>query len=281
MAETVTQITQPPEFIEAAAKPFITQLQQVTGDLKEADLSKIYGPQFTAGLGALTQQAIGQAGGLGAYKPFLQAAQAATGPQAYQAYMSPYQKEIIDTTLSEFDRQAQKGITSIADQAIAAGAFGGGREGVQRAEYMASSDRNRSALQAQLLGQAFGQAQQAAAQGFGQQQALAQQQQNLATQQQQLAQLAPSLAGQEISALTTLGGIQQGQTQAELSAQQQLAQQQLMQPLQATQALGSGITSLIAGYPGQQTIGTQPSPTPLQTALGAGATLAGIYRAFS
>ena len=245
MAETVTQITQPPEFIEAAAKPFITQLQQVTGDLKEADLSKIYGPQFQAGLGALTQQAIGQAGGLGAYKPFLQAAQAATGPQAYQAYMSPYQKEIIDTTLSEFDRQAQKGITSIADQAIAAGAFGGGREGVQRAEYMASSDRNRSALQAQLLGQAFGQAQQAAAQGFGQQQALAQQQQNLATQ------------------------------------QQQLAQQQLMQPLQATQALGSGITSLIAGYPGQQTFGTQPTPSPLQTALGAGATLAGIYRAFS
>lgn len=295
MAETVTQITQPPEFIEAAAKPFITQLQQVTGDLKEADLSQIYGPQFTAGLGALTQQAIGQAGGLGSYAPFLQqagtqAAQAATqaaqagqfvGPQAYQQFMSPYQQEIIDTTLSEFDRQAQRGITSIADQAIAAGAFGGGREGVQRAEYMASSDRNRAALQAQLLGQAFGQAQQAAAQGFGQQQALAQQQQNLATQQQQLAQLAPSLAGQEISALTTLGGLQQAQEQAGLSAQQQLAQQQLMQPLQATQALGSGITSLIAGYPGQQTFGTQPTPTPLQTALGAGATLAGVYRAFS
>ena len=281
MVDVVKNIQQPPEFIEAAAKPFISQLQKDTGALRTADLSKIYGPQFTAGLGALTQDAISKASGLGAYEPFLQAAQAATGPQAYQAYMSPYQKDVIDTTLQEFDRQAQRGITSIADQAIASGAFGGGREGVQRAEYMASSDRNRAALQAQLLGQAFGQAQQAAAQGFGQQQALAQQQQNLATQQQQLAQLAPSLAGQEISALTTLGGIQQGQTQAELSAQQQLAQQQLMQPLQATQALGSGITSLIAGYPGQQTIGTQPSPTPLQTALGAGATLAGIYRAFS
>ena len=267
MAETVTQITQPPEFIEAAAKPFITQLQQVTGDLKEADLSKIYGPQFQAGLGALTQQAIGQASGLGAYKPFLQAAQAATGPQAYQAYMSPYQKDVIDTTLQEFDRQAQRGITSIADQAIASGAFGGGREGVQRAEYMASSDRNRAALQAQLLGQAFGQAQQAAAQNFGQQ--------------MNLAQAAPALAGQQISALTTLGGIQQGQAQADLSAQQQLLQQQLNQPLQATQALGSGITSLIAGYPGGTTTQMSPSPTPLQTALGAGATLAGIYRAFS
>ena len=79
MAETITQITQPPEFIEAAAKPYITQLQQVTGGLKEADLSKVYGPQFTAGLGALTQQAIGKAGGLGAYEPYLQSAAALTG----------------------------------------------------------------------------------------------------------------------------------------------------------------------------------------------------------
>jgi hypothetical protein len=294
MAEVSTVIQQPPEFIEAAAKPYITQLQQVTGNLSQADLSQVYGPQFTAGLGALTQQAIGQAGGLGAYEPYLQtagtqAAQAATqagqaaqfmGPTAYQQYMSPYQQDVIGTTLAEFDVQAQKGLPALAAQAIGAGAFGGGREGVQRAEYQAASDKNRAALQAQLLQQGFGQAQQLAAQGFGQQQQLAQQQQNLATQQQQLAQLAPSLAGQQISALTTLGGLQQSQEQAQLAAQQQLAQQQLMQPLQATQALGSGITSLIAGYPGTQQTTTAPSPTPLQTALGAGATLAGIYRAF-
>jgi len=294
MAEVSTMIQAPPEFIEAAAKPYITQLQQVTGGLKEADLSKVYGPQFTAGLGALTQQAIGKAGGLGAYEPYLQqagtqAAQAAAqaaqasqfmGPTAYQQYMSPYQQDVIGTTLAEFDVQAQKGLPALAAQAIGAGAYGGGREGVQRAEYQAASDRNRAALQAQLLQQGFGQASQLAAQGFGQQQQLAQQQQNLATQQQQLAQLAPSLAGQQISALTTLGGLQQGQEQAQLAAQQQLAQQQLMQPLQATQALGSGITSLIAGYPGTQQTTTAPSPTPLQTALGAGATLAGIYKAF-
>jgi hypothetical protein len=78
MAEVSTVVQQPPEFIEAAAKPYLTQLQQVTGGLKEADLSQIYGPQYVAGLGALTQQAIGQAGGLGAYAPYLQAAQAAT-----------------------------------------------------------------------------------------------------------------------------------------------------------------------------------------------------------
>ena len=267
MAEVSTVVQQPPEFIEAAAKPYLTQLQKVTGELKEADLSKIYGPQYVAGLGALTQQAIGQAGGLGAYVPYLQAAQAATGPTAYQAYMSPYQQDVISSTLKEFDIQAQKGLQGIAQQAINVGAFGGGREGVARAEYMSASDRNRAALQAQLLQQGFGQAQQAAAQQYQQQMGLAQQ--------------APALAGQQISALTTLGGLQQSQAQALASARQQLAQQQYMQPLQATQALGSGITSLIAGYPGSQQVQTQPSPTPLQTALGAGATLAGVYRAFS
>ena len=283
MAETITQITQPPEFIEAAAKPYITQLQQDVGGLRTADLSKVYGPQFVAGQDPLQQAAVTKAtgaAGLGSYAPFLQTAATQAGqagqfvgPQAYQAFMSPYQQDVIDASLQEFDIQAQKGLAGIAQRAIEAGAFGGGREGVQRAEYMSASDRNRAALQAQLLQQGFGQAQQAAGQAFGQQQALAQQQ-------QQLAALSPQLAGQEVAGLTSLGGALQSQRQAELGAQQQLAQQQLMQPLQATQALGSGITSLISGYPGAQQTTTQPSPSPLQSALGLGATLAGIYRAF-
>ena len=283
MAETITQITQPPEFIEAAAKPYITQLQQDVGGLRTADLSKVYGPQFVAGQDPLQQAAVTTAtgaAGLGSYAPFLQTAATQAGqagqfvgPQAYQAFMSPYQQDVIDASLQEFDIQAQKGLAGIAQRAIEAGAFGGGREGVQRAEYMSASDRNRAALQAQLLQQGFGQAQQAASQAFSQQQALAQQQ-------QQLAALSPQLAGQQVAGLTSLGGSLQAQRQAELGAQQQLAQQQLMQPLQSTQALGSGITSLIAGYPGQQSVQTQPSPSPLQSALGLGATLAGIYRAF-
>ena len=280
MAETVTTIQQPPEFIESAAIPYITQLQKDVGRFRAADLSKIYGPQFVAGLGALTQDAISKASGLGSYEPFLkgaeqaqQAAAGLTGPTAYQAYMSPYQQDVIDASLREFDVQAAKGLPTLAAQAIGQGAFGGAREGVQRAEYQATSNRNRAALQAQLLQQGFGQAQQLVGQDFLRQQ-------QLAAGQMALAQAAPALAGQQISALTTLGGIQQGQRQAELSASQQLLQQQLNRPLQATQALGSGITSLISGYPGGSTTQTQPSPTPLQTALGAGATLAGIYRAF-
>ena len=274
MAETITQITQPPEFIEAAAKPYITELQKAVGGLKTADLSKVMGPQYTAGLGALTQQAIGQAGGLGSYQPYLQAAAGLTGPTAYQQFMSPYQQDVIDTTLQEFDVQAAKGLPQLASQAITAGAFGGGREGVQRAEYLSAADRNRAALQAQLLQQGFGQAQQAAQTAFGQQQ-------NLATQQQQLATLAPQLAGQQIAGLSTLGAQQQAQAQAGLSAQQQLAQQQLMQPLTAAQQYGSGVTSLIAGYPGTTQQTSQPGPSPVSTALGIGSTLAGIYRAFN
>ena len=283
MAETITQITQPPEFIEAAAKPYITELQKAVGDFKGADLSKVYGPQFVAGQDPLQTAAIGVATGaqgLGSYAPFLQTAATQAGqagqfvgPSAYQQFMSPYQKDVIDASLKEFDIQAQKGLGSIAQSAIQSGAFGGGREGVARAEYMSASDRNRAALQAQLLQQGFGQAQQAAGQAFGQQQLLSQQQQALAG-------LSPQLAGQQVAGLTSLGAGLQGQRQSELSAQQQLAQQQLQQPITAAQTLGSGITGLIAGYPGTNFQQTSPSASPLQSALGLGSTLAGIYRAF-
>ena len=281
----------PPEFIEAAGKTYLDDLSKATGQFKTADLSKVFGPQFVAGPGALQTQAEGLAGGLGSFAPFLQTAAAQAGdaatqaglagqfvgPQAYQQFMSPFQQDVIKTSLDEFDRQAQRGMQGIADQALAAGAFGGGREGVQRAEYQAASDRNRAALQAQLLQQGFGQAQAAAGQAFGQQQALANQQQALSTQQQALAGLAPALVGQQVAGLQTLGGGLQAQQQAELSAQQQLAQQQLSQPLTGAQALGSGIMGLISGYPGGTQITQQPAPSALQSALGLGATLAGIY----
>ena len=181
------------------------------------------GPQFVAPTSAITQEAQALRGGLGSFAPFLQtaateAAQAGqfTGPTAYQQFMSPYQQDVIDTTLREFDVQAAKGIPSIAAQAVGRGVLGGGREGVVRSEYQQASDRNRAALQAQLLQSGFGQAQQAAQQAFANQQALAQQQQQLATQ-------APALFGQQISALGALGTQQQAQQQALRSAQQQLA----------------------------------------------------------
>ena len=264
MAEVQTVRQAPAEFIEAAGKTYLDDLTKAIGDFKGQDLSQIMGQQYVAGPGALTTQAEGLASGLGSYEPFLQQAQGLTGPQAYQNYMSPYQQDIIDTTLAEYDVQAQKGLPGLAAQAIGAGAFGGGREGVQLAEYQATSDRNRAALQAQLLGQGFGQAQQQAGLDFNR---------NL-----NLAQQSPALLGQQIASLTTLGGQQQARQQQQLSAQQQLAQRQAFQPLEAAERLGGGVTQLIAGYPGGEKTMTSPSPTALQTGLSTGATLAGIYR---
>ena len=282
MAEVTQTRVLPPEFVEAAGKTYLSNLADATGQYKTADLSKAFGQQFVAGqdpLQAQAQQLATQ--GIGAYQPFLNQAAAAqttagglTGPQAYQQFMSPYQQDVISETLREFDVQAQKGIPSIAAQAVGAGVLGGGREGVMRSEYQTTSDRNRAALQAQLLAQGFGQAQQAAQQAFMNQQTLGNQQLNLAGQQQQF-------LGQDVGALSTLGAQNQALEQAQLGAQQQLAQQQLQQPLTAAQQYGQGVTSLIAGYPGQQTQITAPSPSPLMTAIGAGGTLAGIYRAFN
>ena len=267
MAEVSTVQQLPAPFIEAAGKTFLEQLQTAIGGLQGADLSKVMGPQFVAPTSAITQEAQALRGGLGSFAPFLQTAAATTGPTAYQQFMSPYQKDVIDTTLREFDVQAAKGIPSIAAQAVGRGVLGGGREGVIRSEYQTTSDRNRAALQAQLLQQGFGQAQQAAQQQF--------------MNQMGLAQAAPQLFGQQISALGALGTQQQAQQQAQLSAQQQLAQAQQNQPLNLAQQLGQGVMGLISGYPAQFQTQTTPTPSPLQTALGAGATLAGVYRAFS
>ena len=268
MAEVVTQINQPPEFIEAESKLYLDELRKAIGAYKGADLSKIFGPQFTAGQDPLqlqAQQLMQQ--GIGGYQKYLNAAQASTGPNAYKQFMSPYQQDVIDTTLNEYDVQAQKGAQGVPAAAIAAGAFGGGREGVQRAEYQSNSDRNRAGLNANLLSQGFNQANQFAQQNFANQL-------NLGGQQQ-------AFLGQDIGALSTFGAQNQAQNQAQLSAQQQLASEQYYQPLKNSQAYGAGIMGLISGYPGQTQQTTQPTPGGLQTGLSAASTLAGIYKAFN
>jgi hypothetical protein len=263
MAEIQQTQTLPAPFIQAAAEQYFPQLAEAVGGIKSLDVSKILGPQFVAGPSQLQQQAEQLSTGLGGYQPYLQAAQAATGPQAYQQYMSPYQQSVIDTTLQQYDIQAQKGLPMLAAQAIQQGAYGGGREGVQRAEYQTQSDLNRALLQAQLQQQGYGQAQQLAQQQYNQQLGLAGQ--------------AQGLLGSQISGISALGAQQQAQQQALLSAQQQLAQKQAYQPLEAAQIYGAGIAPLIAGYPGKETITQMPSPSGLQTALGVAGTLASIY----
>ena len=261
MAITETR-TLPAQFIEDIGTEYAKQL--TAGTAVPVDTSK-FAPQVAA-QDPLQQEAARLAGtGIGAFQPYLQAAQAATGPQAYQAYMSPYQQQVIDTTLSEFDRQRAIQEKSIADQAIAAGAFGGGREGVQRAEFASQSARDRAAIQAQLLQQGFGQAQQAAAQQYQQQVGLA--------------SLLPQLQRADISTLGQVGAAQQSQQQAILDAQRQAAQTAAYEPLQRLGFFGSGVTGLLGGYPAQYQFGQTPSASPLQTAIGVGTGLAGIFGA--
>ena len=247
-----------------------------------------YSPYLTQ---AATQgtQAISTLGGV---SPYISAAGALTGTGAgtgagsIASYMSPYQQQVIDTSLAEFDRQAAARQQGISDQAVALGGYGGGREGVQLAEYQSQSDRNRALLQAGMLQQGYGVGQQARQQDLmnqltmgGAQAGLAQGQLGMGQYQQGLAQLAPQLAGGDIGTLSQIGGIQQQQAQNVLNAQQQAAQMGAMEPYQRMQAYGQGLGTL-APFAGQiQTQQTQ-EPSALQTALGWTSVMGGIMNPY-
>ena len=292
MAEQTT-INRPAPYLEAAGQTYLDLLTKKVGQAPTSQELTAMSPQiagqgqFTqaaqqaaarqAGLGALTFDPttgavtqIGAGTGIAGYQPFLDKAQAYSGPTAYQQFMSPYQQDVINTTLSEFDRQRQIQQQGVASQAIQAGAFGGGREGVQQAEFGALSDRNRAALQAQLLQQGFGQAQQAAQLGFAQQ--------------GQLATLQPTLAGQQTQQLGAIGTQNLAYQQALLDAQRQAAQFQYQEPYTRLQTLGSGIGGLLSGYPqpgfSQTSTPQQQQVSPLSQALSAAAGAYGLGSLF-
>ena len=263
----------------AAQDPLQTQAASLAGSGVGA-----YQPYLTQ---AATQgtQAIGTLGGV---SPYISAAGqltgtgAGTGAGSIASYMSPYQQQVIDTSLAEFDRQAAARQQGISDQAVALGGFGGGREGVQLAEYQAGSDRNRALLQAGMLQQGFGIGQQARQQDLmnqltlgGAQAGLAQGQLGMGQYQQGLAQLTPQLAGGDIGTLSQIGGVQQQQAQNVLDAQRQASQMAAMEPYQRMGVYGQGLGTL-APLQGQvQTAQTQ-EPSALQTALGWTSVMGGI-----
>jgi hypothetical protein len=294
---TETTISRPAPFVEDIGKDLAKQavaftgvpvvsggigsLSQMTGETAEGfkarqDAARAFevrqqnlaglAPQV-AGQDALQIEAQKRAeAGLGSFQPFLDQAQASTGPQAFQQFMSPYQSQVIDASLAEFDRNAQMQQQQISDQAVASGAFGGGREGVMQAEYQAGSDRNRAALQAGLLQQGFGQAQQAAQQNFANQMGLA--------------STLPGLQRSDISTLGSLGALNQAQTQAGLDATREANRMAAYQPQEQLQNYGNLVTGIMGGMAGSGTQTSQvPDPGFLQTALGAAATGAGIYGA--
>ena len=296
MATEQISISKPAPYLEAAGQTYLDLLTAKTGQAPTAAELQGMSPQIAgqnvltqaaqqqaatqAGLGALTFDpttgavtGAGQGTGVAGYQPFLQQAQQYSGPQAYQQFMSPYQQDVINTTLTEYDRQRQIAQQGIASQAIQQGAFGGGREGVQQAEFGAQTLQNRAALQAQLLQQGYQSAQQAAGTAFSQQQALA--------------ALQPTLAQTGIQQLGAAGTSNLAYQQAILDAQRQASQFAYQEPYQRLSVLGSGITGLLAGQP-QAPYSSQVTPTggagqgasPLSQALSSAATVYGLGSLF-
>jgi hypothetical protein len=197
-----------------------------------------------------------------------------SGPGAYQQFMSPYQQDVIDKTLAAFDKQTAAGLSGIGQKAAMSGNLGGGREGVMRSEYQSQQDLNRALLNAQLLQQGFGQAQQAANQAFGQQR-------NLAQDVSGLGGLQYKLQGQDVSRLGSAGAIQQAQAQAEANALQEANRLKAYEPYERLGYLGSGLSSMLAGMPGGYQTQVTPNKSPLEQALGILSTGVGAYKAFT
>ncbi len=210
--------------------------------------------------------------------------------------MSPYQQQVIDASLAEFDRNKQMQEQQLRDQQAKLGVLGAGRAGVQLAEFGTGAARERALLQAGLLQQGFNQAasqrQQDIANRFnlgtaqsgiaGQIQGLGGFRSNLAQQQAQLGSAQQGLQGTDITRLGQLGSINQAQRQAELDAQREATRMAAFQPQEELNRFADITTGIMGGMRGTGTQTTNvPNPTPLQTALGVGSTLAGIYGAFN
>lgn len=196
-----------------------------------------------------------------------------------QQFMSPYQSQVIDATLAEFDRNRAIQEQSIRDQQAKLGVLGAGRAGVQLAEFGTGAARERALLQAGLLQQGFGQAQAARQQDIANRFGLSQAQLGVGQAESGLAAALPGLQRADVAQLGTLGALNQAQAQAQLDAQREAARQAAFLPQEQLDRFAGQVTGLMGGYPAQTQQTVTPNPTPLQTALGIGTTLAGVYGA--
>jgi hypothetical protein len=281
-----------PSYLEDTAKDFAKQsvatysapieTSTFTGGL-DASGKRAAGPgitganPFVAAMDPLQMQAQTLAQqGIGSYSPFLQAAQTnianqagLTGPSAYSSFMSPYQQQVIDTSLADFDSSRIADRRAIQDAAIGTGNFGGGREGAMLGQYDADTALGRAGLLAGLQQQGFTQANQLAQQAFANQGTLAQNQFGLSNFQR-------TGLGQDIGALGNLGALNQQQAQANLLANQQAAKTAAYEPYGRLQQYGSGLTGLAGGVASAY---AEPAPvqSPLSQALSTALGVGGIY----
>jgi hypothetical protein len=281
-----------PAYLEDTAKDFAKQsvatysapieTSTFTGGL-DASGKRAAGPgitganPFVAAMDPLQMQAQTLAQqGIGSYSPFLQAAQTnianqagLTGPSAYSSFMSPYQQQVIDTSLADFDSSRVADRRAIQDAAVGTGNFGGGREGAMLGQYDADTALGRAGLLAGLQQQGFTQANQLAQQAFANQGTLAQNQFGLSNFQR-------TGLGQDIGALGNLGALNQQQAQANLLANQQAAKTAAYEPYGRLQQYGSGLTGLAGGVASAY---AEPAPvqSPLSQALSTALGVGGIY----
>ncbi len=244
---TTTTITRPAPIIEGSLTAFLKSVDKLGKGAVPSTFAGIDTSKFAPTIAAesqLQKDARTAAAGLDSL----------VGPQAYQQFMSPYQQEVIDTTLAEFDRQQTIADTARRDAAIRAGAFGGGREGVLAAEAARGAAQSRAGLEAQLLAQGFQQAQAAAAQDLAARQGLGQFQ-------------------------TQLGQAGQAQQQAILDAAAAAERERQFQPFTQLGLIGQQLAQIQPGAFPTQTVGyAPPAPpaSPLATALGVGTGIASI-----
>lgn len=218
-------------------------------------------PAFTvAGMSPIQQAAIARGQqGIGAYVPYTtaagqgyNAAQEMLSPEAIKQYMSPYQQQVIDAAMMNIQRQGDIAQQNMQSQAVRAGAFGGSREGVQRANLARGLAETQQSTMANLLSQNYNQASQRAlqsaiatgqiAQGIG---ALGGQVQNLGQ--------------QDVSFQYGLGQQEQAQRQREMDALRSSNLQQAMLPYQH---LGF-VSDIQKGLPSSQSaLITQNVPAP-------------------
>ena len=246
MAENVT-INKPAPILTGSLTAFLNEIDKLGKGAVPSTFTGIDTSAYDPKVAQQTQMqkdAATAAAGLGSL----------TGPDAYKPYMSPYQQEVMDATLSEFDRQQTIGGLGLRDRAIQSGAYGGGREGIMQAEYMNQGAMNRAQLQAQLLNQGFQQAQGAAAADM-------QARQGLGTYQ--------SALGQE----------QQQYDQALKDATQIANREQQFQPFTQMGLIGQQLAQIQPGAFATQTVGPAaagPTASPMSQFLGGAAGAAGI-----
>jgi hypothetical protein len=221
-----------------------------------------------AGMSGAQQQALTQGQqGIGAYMPYLTGAAGMLGGATQQfnqadaqRFMNPYQQQVIDQSLQQINRQGDIARQNLQAQAVRAGAFGGSREGIQRAEL----ERGLSEQRNQTI---MGGLQQGYTQALGASEA----EKNRLLQGTQagagIASLQQQLGQGDVNFLYNLGQSQQRQSQAELDALRASQLQQTMQPFQNLAFL----SDIYKGAPStQMTAGTvtQPAPSPFQQFAG-------------